>query len=191
MRARRAGTRAHLGRWLAAALLAGCAHPQPEPAVPASPPAVNPSAPVIAPRRAAGNYLLTTDLKTSPQPSPVPPRRPPRARPAPLALLRLDSQPLAAPDATAVSSTQLAATVNIPGYTRAPAGRAGQAAVWWPLPGDSLVVHFQTPRGDGLMDLRGEMKGDTLAGEIWYTSTRDSAVFQMGSFRAVKQRGGR
>jgi hypothetical protein len=173
--------------WLVACLVAGCAHPPPEPA-PAPLPAVIPSGPMVAPRRAAGNYTLTTDLKTS-QPQPPPgPRRPPRGRPAPAPLLHLDAQAMAAPDATATSRIQLAATVNIPGYTRAPAGRLGQAAVWWPLPGDSVVVHLQTPRGDGLMDLRGTMQGDTLAGEIWFTSTSDGTVFQMGTFRAVKQK---
>jgi len=173
-------------RWLVAGLLAGCAHPQPQPVAEPLPP-VNPTAPVVAPRRAAGSYVLTTDLKTTQQPAP-PPRRNQRPRPAPAPLLRLDPQALAAPDATASSSTQLAATINIPGYTRAPAGRAGQAAAWWSLPGDSVIVHFQTPRGDGLMDLRGTLVADTLAGEIWYTSTSDGTVFQMGRFRAVKQK---
>ena len=172
------------------ALGTGCAHaPPPEPPVAAAPaPAVNPSARVVSSRRAAGSYALTTDLKTSP----APPRtgggrRPP---PAPVANLRLDARTVATPDATASSSTQLAATVNIPGYTRAPSGRAGQAASWWTLPGDSLVVHFQTPRGDGQMDLRGALQGDTLAGEIWYTSRSSGDVFQLGRFRAVKQKGG-
>ena len=174
--------------WLVAGLVAGCAHaPPPEPA-PAPLPSVNPSAPMVVPHRASGNYVLTTDLKSS-RPEPPPgPRRPPRARPAPAPLLHLDAQALAAPDATAASRIQLSATVNIPGYTRAPAGRLGQAAAWWPLPGDSVIVHFQTPRGDGLMDLRGAMQGDTLAGEIWFTSTGDGTVFQMGTFRAVKQK---
>jgi len=190
MSRRRGSSARRAAGWLAAVLLAGCAHPQPEP-VPAPPPPVNPAAPMVAPHRASGAYLLTTDLRTSRQQAPGPPRRQARGRPAPVPLLRLDSQPLAAPDATATSGTQLAATVNIPGYTRAPAGRVGQAAVWWPLPGDSVIVHFQTPRGDGLMDLRGTLVADTLAGEIWFTSTSDGAVFQMGTFRAVKQKGGR
>jgi len=163
-------------------LLAGCAHRPPEPPA-AVVPAVNPTAPMVAPRRAAGSYVLTTDLKRS-QPAPNPRRRRP---PPPVLGLRLDFQPLAAPDATAASNTQLAALVNIPGYTQAPPGRVGQAAVWWPLPGDSVIVHFATPRGDGLMDLRGTMTADTLAGEIWFTN-HDGAAFQMGTFRAVKMK---
>lgn len=187
---RRSFGRRRPASWLVAALLAGCAHPQPEPVAAPLPP-VNPSAPMVAPRRAAGNYVLTTDLKTSQQQQPPAPLRPPRGRPAPAPLLHLDAQALAAPDATATSSVQLAATVNIPGYTRAPAGRLGQAAAWWPLPGDSVIVHLQTPRGDGLMDLRGTMVGDTLSGDIWFTTSSDGAVFQLGTFRAVKQKGGR
>jgi hypothetical protein len=38
------------------------------------------------------------------------------------------------------------------------------------------------------MDLRGALKGDTLSGEIWYTSSGSGTVFQMGTFRAVKQK---
>ena len=184
------GVRRRRGRgvaWLTVGLLVGCAHRAAEPsAAPAGPvaPAVNPSAPVVALHRATGSYVLTTDLKLS-QPS-TPRRR--RPSPTPVVGLRLDFQPLAAPDATAASSTQLVATVNIPGYTRAPRGRTGQAAAWWPLPGDSVIVHFVTPQGDGLMDLRGMLKGDTLAGEIWYTSSSSGTVFQMGTFRGVKQK---
>jgi len=167
-----------------AGLLAACAHRPPEPPATPAAPAVNPILPVVEPHRATGNYILTTDLKQS-QPAPPRRRRPP---PRPVVGLRLDFQPLAAPDATAASSTQIAAMVNIPGYTQAPPGRTGQAAAWWPLPGDSVIVHFATPRGDGLMDLRGMLKGDTLAGEIWFTSTSSGTVFQMGTFRAVKQK---
>ena len=173
--------------WLVAVSLSGCAHRPPEPAVATLPP-VNPSAPVVTPRRATGSYVLTTDLKLSRSAAPTPPRRDRRQPPAPLPTLRLDFQPLAAPDATAASSTQLSATVSMPGYTRAPPGRTGQAAAWWPLPGDSVIVHFPTPRGDGLMDLRGTLKGDTLAGEIWYTSSSSGTVFQIGTFRGVKQK---
>jgi hypothetical protein len=172
--------------WLAVAPLSGCAHRPPEPAV-AALPVVNPSAPVVEPHRATGSYLLTTDLERSRPATPAPRRRQRRPPPAQVPALRLDFQPLAAPDATASSSTQLAASVNIPGYTRAPPGRIGQAAAWWPLPGDSVIVHFATPRGDGLMDLRGMLKGDTLAGEVWYTSS-SGTVFQLGTFRAVKQK---
>jgi hypothetical protein len=84
----------------------------------------------------------------------------------PTATLELAYRPLAAPDATAASGTQLSATINLPGYTRAPRGRAGQAAVWWPLPGDSVIVHFQPPQGTGLVDLRGALHADTLAAPV-------------------------
>jgi hypothetical protein len=171
--------------WLVAACLSGCAHHAPSVA---TLPAVNPSAPVVNPHLATGSYALTTDLRASQPASGPPPRRQRRVPPAQVPALRLDFQPLAAPDATAASGTQLSATVNIPGYTRSPPGRTGQTASWWPLPGDSVIVHFATPRGDGLMDLRGMMKGDTLAGEIWYRSSSSGTAFQMGKFRAVKQK---
>jgi len=177
--------RCRLVPWALAGVLAACARHAPEPTVSAVP-AANPAAPVVAPHRASGVYVLTTDLKLS-RPA-APPRRGRRQPPAPVASLRLDFQPLATPDATAASNTQLAATINLPGYTRAPPGRTGEAAVWWPLPGDTVVVHFATPRGDGQMDLRGMLQGDTLSGEIWYTSSTTGNVFQMGTFRAVKQK---
>jgi hypothetical protein len=173
--------------WLVAAAASACAHRTPEPAV-VTPPAVNPAAPMVAPHRATGSYVLTTDLKLS-RPAAPAPRRGRRPPPAPASSLRLDFQPLASPDATATSNVQLSATINLVGYTRAPPGRTGQTAVWWPLPGDSVIVHFSTPRGDGLMDLRGMLKADTLAGEIWYTSSSSGTAFQMGKFRAVKKRG--
>jgi hypothetical protein len=178
-------------RWcgvvLAAELLAACSHGPPPP----SPPPAPPAAPTVAPHVATGTYDVTTTLKRT-QPPPLQraarSRRP--ARPAPEATpsLELIFRPLAAPDATAQSSTQLAATVNIPGYTRAPRGRTGQAAAWWPLPGDSVIVHFQPPQPGGVMDLRGALKGDTLSGEIWYTSLETGTAFQMGTFTAVKRR---
>ena len=166
---------------LAAMLLAACSHTAP-------PPPVLPAAPVVVPHVATGTYDLTTTLKTHPAP-PSRSRGRGRAAPsAPASTLELVYRPVAAPDATATSSTQLAATINLPGYTRAPRGRAGQAAVWWPLPGDSVVVHFQPPQGSGLVDLRGTLKGDTLSGDVWYTSVGTGNVFQMGTFRAVKRK---
>ena len=70
----------------------------------------------------------------------------------------------------------------------APRGRPGQAAVWWPLPGDTVVVHFLPPRAQGVMELRGALKGDTLSGDIWYTSLETNSSYQMGTFRAVRRR---
>jgi len=166
---------------LAVWLLAGCAHRAPDVIVPAAVPA----APTVAPRAAAGTYDLTTSLART-----QPTRRTRQtARLEPLPSLQLAYQALAAPDATAPSGTQLAASVNIPGYTQAPRGRPGQAASWWPLPGDSVVVHFQSPRQrNGTIDLRGVLKGDTLSGDIWYTSLQSGNAFQMGTFMAVKRK---
>jgi hypothetical protein len=133
-------------------------------------------------------YDLTTTLPSRQPPQAARPRG--RGRPAPVVTptLELIYRPVAAPDATAASGTQLSATLNLPGYTRAPRGRTGQAAVWWPLPGDSVIVHFQPPQGTGLVDMRGALRGDTLSGDVWYTSLGTGASFQMGTFRAIKRK---
>jgi len=179
--------RSKLGRAGCAALtvvlVAACAHAPPPP-----PPAAPPAEPVVAPHAATGTYDLAT---TIPSRQPAQASRPRgRSRPPAAATptLELAYRPVAAPDATAASSTQLAATINLPGYTRAPRGRTGQAAVWWPLPGDSVIVHFQPPQGTGLVDLRGALRGDTLSGDVWYSSLGTGASFQMGTFTAVKRR---
>jgi len=169
---------------LAALLVAACAHAPPQP------PAAPPAAPVVAPHAATGTYELTTTLPSRQPPQASRPRGRTRQAPAPApaSALELVYRPVAAPDATAASSTQLAATISLPGYTRAPRGRTGQAAVWWPLPGDSVIVHFQPPQGTGLVDLRGALRGDTLSGDVWYTSPGTGASFQMGTFRAIKRK---
>lgn len=166
---------------LAALVASACSHAPPPPPVP-------PAAPVVAPHAASGTYDLTTTLPSR-QPAQTSRSRG-RTRPAPgtTPTLELVYRPLAAPDATAPSSTQLSATINLPGYTRAPRGRTGQAAAWWPLPGDSVIVHFQPPQGTGIMDLRGALKGDTLSGDVWYTSLGTGAAFQMGTFKAIKRK---
>jgi hypothetical protein len=169
---------------LLAVLLVGCAHQPPAPIAPGIAPAANPAAPVVAPHRAAGSYLLTTTLPASGRSRP---HRGHRAERPARAVLRLAFQPVAAPDATAASSTQLGATVSIPGYTQAPPGRVGQAAAWWPSPGDSVTVHFRSPRGDGTMELRGTLHGDSLSGEVWFTSATTGSAYQMGTFLAVKR----
>jgi len=172
---------------MATGLAVACSHrPEVAPV-----PAAVPAAPTVAPHSAVGTYDLSTTLARSRAAAQPPPsqRARPAARPEPGASLQLVYQALAAPDATASSSTQLAALVNIPGYTRAPRGRPGQAASWWPLPGDSVVVHFQPPQQHaGTIDLRGMLRGDTLWGEIWYTSLQTGSVFQMGTFVGVKRR---
>jgi hypothetical protein len=165
---------------LAVLVAAACSH--------APPPPVPPAAPVVAPHAATGAYDLTTTLPTH-QPFQTSRSRG-RSRPVPVAepTLELVYRPVAAPDATAASGTQLSATINLPGYTRSPRGRTGQAAVWWPLPGDSVIVHFQPPQTTGLVDLRGALRGDTLSGDVWYTSLGTGASFQMGKFMAVKRK---
>jgi hypothetical protein len=173
-------------RWavLAAGLLpSGCAH---RPAPPR--PVVPLAAPFVAPGDATGTYDLQTTLRRSPAAAPSRSRRPSRPAPEPAAQLRLQFQPLAAPDPTAQSGTQLSALIRIPGYTRAPRGRTFQAASWWPLPGDTLVVHFTTVQGNGVIDLRGAYHADTLAGEVWYTSLETGSAFQLGTFTAVKRK---
>ena len=175
---------AAMGTWL----LAGCTH-RPEVA---TVPAAIPAAPTVAPHVATGTYDLATTLARTPPGSPTRPSgrgRPTRTAPEAAASLQLAYQALAAPDPTASSRTQLAAVLNLPGYTRAPRGRPGQAVAWWPLPGDSVVVHFQPPQQQGgTIELRGMLRGDTLAGDIWYTSLQLGNVFQMGTFTAVKRR---
>jgi len=168
------------GTALMAVLFTACSH------APPPPPPVRPAAPVVAPHEATGTYDLTTTLPNR-QPPPRPRGRG-RQAPVPAATLELAYRPLAAPDATAASSTQLSATLNLPGYTRAPRGRTGQAAVWWPLPGDSVIVHFQPPQGKGSMDMRGALRGDTLSGDVWYTSQETGNAFQMGTFKAIKRK---
>ena len=179
------GVRALSRAALTAALAAACSHAPPPPP---PPPVAAPAGPVVAPHAASGMYDVATTLPSRQQQQTSRPRG--RARPNPLATptLELAYRSVAAPDATAASSAQFAATINLPGYTRAPRGRTGQAAVWWPLPGDSVIVHFQPPQGSGLIDLRGALQGDTLSGDVWYTSLGTGASFQMGTFRAVKQR---
>ncbi len=155
-----------------------------------APPPVPPARPTVAPHAATGVYDLTTTLQRS---QPRTPARPQRGRgrqppPEPASTLELAFRPLAALDATAPSSTQLSATINLPGYTRAPRGRSGQSAAWWPLPGDSVIVHFQPAQAKGAIDLRGHLEGDKLAGEIWYTSFDTGNQLQMGKFTATKRR---
>ncbi len=98
--------------------------------------------------------------------------------------LRLEATRLAAPIAGAEGTTQFTATIAIPGYTRAPRGRAGQVAAWWPIPGDSLVIQFPAARGNASVQLRGARQGRVLNGDIWYISTGTGTTFQLGTFTA-------
>lgn len=160
-----------------AASFAACASsPPPEPAPAPEPPA--PVLRVLAPAAAAGNYRLRTEI----QRQGGPPRRGRTPAETPLVLT---STPAAAPQVGGPSTT-FNATVQIPGYTRAPRGRTGQASAWWPIPGDSVVLQFAAQQGD-LVQLRGKLEGTTLRGELWYLSMETGATFQLGTFSAVKR----
>ncbi|MBI1723313.1 MAG: hypothetical protein HYR48_05335 [Gemmatimonadetes bacterium] len=102
--------------------------------------------------------------------------------------LRLEAIPLAAPLPGVPSASQFAATIAMAGYTRAPRGRVGQAAAWWPIPGDSLVIQFQSARGNAVIQLRGARQGPALRGDIWYISEPTGTSFQLGTFTATRTR---
>jgi hypothetical protein len=175
------------------------ARPAPPPAPAPGPAVAAPVAalPPMAPARAAGTYVLQATIqgRTIPVPAPTP-APPPRGRAAaapaparaPAASLQLTARPPAALDPTAPSITQLAATVALPGYTVSPRGRLAQAASWWPVGGDSLVVFFTQPQRAAAISLRGVLRGDSLSGDVWYTSTSSGAEFQLGTFTAVRRR---
>ena len=174
------------------------ARPAPPPAPAPEPAAAAPVAalPPMAPARAAGTYVLQATIqgRTIPAPAPAPaaPLRRGRAAAAPAqapaASLQLTARPPAALDPAAPSIRQLAATVALPGYTLSPRGRLAQAASWWPVGGDSLVVFFTQPRRAAAISLRGVLRGDSLSGDVWYTSTSSGAEFQLGTFTAVRRR---
>jgi hypothetical protein len=103
-------------------------------------------------------------------------------------VLRLEATPLAAPLAGVQAVTQFSANIAIVGYTRAPRGRTGQVAAWWPIPGDSIVIQFQSARGNASIQLRGVRSGPTLTGDVWYLSEATGASFQLGTFTASRTR---
>ena len=98
--------------------------------------------------------------------------------------IRLETTPSAVPEAGG-TSTQYNANVTLPGYTRAPRGRTGQAASWWPTTLDSIVVQF-TGQQRNSIQMRGALTGNRLSGEIWYISTETGSSFQLGTFNAAK-----
>jgi hypothetical protein len=149
----------------------------------------------MAPARATGTYVLQATIQGRTIPTPAPtPAAPRRGRAAaapaqvPAASLLLTARLPAALDPTAPSITQLAATVALPGYTISPRGRLAQAASWWPVGGDSLVVFFTQPQRAAAISLRGVLRGDSLSGDVWYTSTSSGTEFQLGTFTAVRRR---
>lgn len=93
---------------------------------------------------------------------------------------------MAVPDPNVVSSVQFGAVIQLPGYTRAPRGRTAQSAVWFPVPGDSIVVQFTSAQG-AQVQLRGALRGRTLSGDVWYLSD-SGAGFQLGTFNATRSR---
>jgi len=178
---------------LAAAVACPRARPAPAPApAPDAAPVVAP--PPMAPARAVGTYALQATIQGRTIPAPAPAQAPPRrgraqsAAQSPAASLRLTAGRPAALEPAAPSIRQLAATVALPGYTLSPRGRLAQAASWWPVAGDSLVVFFTQPQRAAAISLRGVLRGDTLSGDVWYTSTSSGSEFQLGTFMAVRRR---
>ncbi len=166
-----------------------CSHPKPEPApAPAVAPAVAPSG-ARAPTVVAGNFALSAVIQGRTIPAPQPPRRPRgRTTTAPVpAVLQLTPTPVAAPDASAPSTTQLAAAVSLPGYTMPPRGRPTQAAAWWPGVADSVTVRWVIAQRNAAVSLRGTLRGDTVRGDVWYTMLETGSEFQLGTFTAVRQ----
>lgn len=161
-------------------LLAACSHAA-APAPPAPEPAPPPSA-TFTPSAANGSYVLRTVIQGQRGAQRPAPRRGAAAREG--ANLRLEATRLAAPLTGVEATTQFAATITIAGYTRAPRGRTGQAAAWWPIPGDSLVIQFPAARGNASIQLRGARQGQALSGDIWYIPTATGTTFQLGTFTA-------
>jgi len=188
-----AGSAGRLRAVAAALVLAilSCSHPQPAPEpVPEPARALTAAVAPLAPARAAGLYDLQVQIQGRTQQA-APPRRAARGRAAATGpTLQLLATTAAALEPTAPSMTQFAAAVALPGYSMAPRGRTTQAAAWWPAGGDSVTVYWVTPRGVAL-SLRGALRGDTLSGDVWYTSMESGTEFQLGRFTAVRRRTGR
>jgi len=164
-----------------ALILAACSRTPPPKPLPAPEEAPAPApGPLIVPSSAAGVYQLRSELQGRGQP------RNTRGARATSSLL-LDTQPTAVPTMGAASGAQFNATVALPGLTHPPRGRTAQAAAWWPIPGDSVIVQFDTARDGVLIQLRGLVNGSTIQGEVWYISLNTSASFQIGTFTATKQ----
>lgn len=98
--------------------------------------------------------------------------------------IRLEGGATAVP-VEGTSGTQYNATVILPGYTRAPRGRSGQIAAWWPGPLDSVIVQFTGQQG-AQIQMRGAVQGNRITGEIWYFSAGTGSSFQLGTFTAAK-----
>ncbi len=163
-------------------LLAACSSsPSLPPADPVPlPETAPPSSHAMSPRALSGTYRLRTAIQRQGG------QRGRRVAPATTSLT-LGQQPVAAPDPSG-PATQFGATVSVPGYTRAPRGRAGQAAVWFPIGGDSVVVQFTSAaQPDAQIQLRGASARGTLRGDVWFVSA-SGATFQLGTFVATRGR---
>lgn len=142
----------------------------------AGPPQPAPIAMALTPAAAAGSYRLRANIQSS--------RRTSQSGQG--GTIQLSGTPTAAP-VQGATGTQFNAIVALAGYTRAARGRSGQAAAWWPIGGDSVVVQF-TSSGSGEIQLRGAFHGRAIQGEVWFLSTSTDATFQMGTFIATKGR---
>jgi len=163
-------------------LLSACAKAAPPP--PAAEPAP-PAPPVATPAVAAlptvaavtGRYQLRTDL----------PRRQAaargRQRAVPATPLQLLSTAARSPDGMTAVSRQFVATATIPGYAASARGR--ESAWWWPIAGDSVVIHTVTRDGHRLQ-LRGAVSRTAIQGEVWITAGDNT--YQLGTFTATRSR---
>ena len=165
---------------LAAMATSACSKKEVIPVQPAGDP-TPPAARVVRPTAASGVYRLATVITSRSSQ-----RQQPTGRRA-SSNMTLSSESAAVPAAGAPSGTQYNANIAIPGYTRPPRGRSSQAAAWWPAAGDSVVVQFSQGTG-GDIQLRGALKGASIAGEIWYVSAESGSSFQLGTFTATKTR---
>jgi hypothetical protein len=139
---------------------------------------------MVAPAAAAGQYQLRVTLQQGQGQS----QGRGSTRPPAATTLRLDTQPAAAP--MMGPSAQFNAIIHVPGYTRPPRGRSGQAAAWWPSPGDSVIVQFVPVQQGAQIQLRGALtrtdQRTDLSGEVWYLSLETGSTFQLGTFTATR-----
>ena len=186
---RRTGRAQSPAALLALLAAAACSHARPAVAPGPAPEA----APVAAPRAArppaalAGRYALQAVIQGRTIPAPPPGRSRGRVVPTPVpSVLQLAPTPLAARDPAVPSTVQLAAVVSLPGYTMPPRGRTTQTAAWWPGEADSITVRWVIAPRNAAVSLRGTLRGDTLSGDVWYTSLASGSEFQIGDFTAVR-----
>lgn len=169
-----------------AAVLAACGGSTPPP-VPQPPPpvAAPPTTTALTPARVAGVYRIRADIQGQGAQGRGRARSQARA-----GTLHLDNAPVAAPDPDIQSAAQFSASVALAGYTRPPRGRTTQAAAWYPIAGDSLVVQFRTAAAAGAqLQLRGVVTagGQTVRGDVWFLNSAGD-TFQLGTFVATRQR---